>query len=251
MTARKLSVSLSKGGVGKTTTSINIAAGLANQGNRVLLIDTDTQNHVARSLGIHTEAGLAELVSGKLSVSEAATQARDNLFILAGGESMAGVKHEISRRDVGASFVLMEALESAENDWDWIIVDTSPGWDAIAVNVLVYVDDVLTPVSLASMSVYGLIDFSKQLERIRRYHPQAAAHRYVLPTFLDRRAKEPIQILGQLQKYYADKICDPIRYNIRLAEAPGHGMTIFEYAPKSKGAKDYETLVNRMVKDGT
>lgn len=245
---RKIAISLSKGGVGKTTTAINLAAGLSATGGQVLLVDTDTQGHVARCLGIQAPVGLAELVMGKRSLDEVVIEARPNLYLLAGGESLAGVKHEIARRDVGASFVLSEALEVASGRFDYLILDTSPGWDALAVNVLVYADEALTPVSLSSMSIYGLIDFTNNLKRIGRYH-RTATHRYVLPTFLDRRAKEPAEILRQLEKYYSDQLLTPIRYNIRLSEAPGHKKTIFEYDPESKGAEDYRALVERIHHD--
>ena len=245
---RKIAIALSKGGVGKTTTAINLAAGLAKSGARVLLIDTDTQGQTARGLGLAPVSGLADVVSGNIPPLEAATEARPNLHIIAGGEALAGVKHEISRRDVGASFVLTEAMSSAETHFDFILIDTAPGWDALAVNVLVYADEVLTPVSLSSMSIFGLVDFTNQLERIRRYH-RCAQHRYVLPTFMDRRAKEPGVILEQLRGYYPQRICDPIRYNIRLAEAPGHGKSIFESAPKPKGSQDYQALVARILKN--
>lgn len=246
---RKIAVSLSKGGVGKTTSAINIAAGLAALGDRVLLVDTDTQGHVSRCLGVQPEVGLAELVSGRMGLGDVLFEARPNLYLIAGGEALAGVKHEISRRDVGSSFVLTEVLTPADDYFDYVIVDTSPGWDSLAVNVLVYADESLTPVSLASMSMYGLIDFSNNVKRISKYH-KCAQHRYVLPTFLDKRAKEPMEILEQLEKYYSDKLLPPIRYNIRLSEAPGHGQTIYEYDGGSKGSEDYLAIVKRIKADG-
>jgi chromosome partitioning protein len=243
---RIIAISLSKGGVGKTTTAINLAHGLALAGDSVLLIDTDTQGHVGRSLGIDPPSGLAELVVGNVDPDEVVYEARPRMDLIAGGNALAGVKHSIARREVGAPHVLSEALEPYEGLYDYIIVDTAPGWDALAVNVLVYADEVLTPISLASMSFFGLIDFVRQLDQVQKYHPHCAEHRYILPTYLDQRAKEPGELLKQLEQRFPDKLCQPIRYNIRLAEAPGHQKTIFEYDPHSRGAQDYAALVERI-----
>ncbi len=124
---RRIGVTLSKGGVGKTTTSVNLAAGLALAGYKVLLVDTDTQGQAAYLLGQKPKAGLTELVTGELGAGDAIVEARENLWLLAGGRSLAGIKRLIDRKDFGGELTLVEALEPIEKNYDFVVVDTSPG----------------------------------------------------------------------------------------------------------------------------
>jgi chromosome partitioning protein len=242
---RRIGVTLSKGGVGKTTTSVNLAAGLALAGFKVLLVDTDTQGQAAYLLGQKTQVGLTELVTGELPAEETIVQARENLWLLAGGRSLAGIKRLIDRKDFGGELTLLEALESVEKHYDYVIVDTSPGWDPLTVNVLYYVNELITPVSLEVMTLQGLVEFLKSLSSVQKYRSEVALN-YILPTFLDNRVKNPRAILDRLKELYGDLICTPIRYNVRLSEAPAYGKTIYEYAPGSHGSLDYRELVRKI-----
>jgi chromosome partitioning protein len=246
---RRIAVALSKGGVGKTTTAVNLAAGMARAGRRVLLVDLDTQGQVAKALGLQPESGLAEVVLGEITPDGAVARARDRLGLLAGGRSLAGLKRVIARKDYGGEQTLAEALAPLDGSYDVVIVDTAPAWDTLTVNALFYASEVLVPVSLEVMALQGLIEFIAALGSIQKYHTGLNL-RYVLPTFMDRRVKKSEEILGQLQGYYGDLVCEPIRYNVRLSEAPGYGQTIFEYAPRSTGAQDYLGLTERIGQDG-
>jgi chromosome partitioning protein len=246
---RKIAVALSKGGVGKTTTAVNLAAGLARADQRVLLLDMDTQGQVAKALGLQPSAGLAEVVMDALQPEQAILEAREGIWLLAGGRSLAGLKRVIARKDFGGERTLAEALGPLEGRYDFVLVDTAPAWDTLTVNALFYADEVLIPVSLEVMALQGLIEFVRSLGSVQKYH-QALVLRYILPTFMDRRVKKSEEILSQLQSYYAEVVCQPIRYNVRLSEAPGYGRTIFEYAPRSSGAQDYWTLSERIMQDG-
>jgi len=247
---RKIAIALSKGGVGKTTTAINLAAGLTRQDRRVLLIDMDTQGQAAKALGVQPAAGLAEMVIEGLEPDQVLTEARQGVWLLAGGRSLAGLKRVIARKDFGGEQTLAEALAPLEGRFDLVLLDTAPAWDTLVVNALFYASEVLIPVSLEVMALQGMIEFVRALGPIQKYHPGLAI-RYVVPTFMDRRVKKSDEILAQLRGYYPDLVCDPIRYNVRLSEAPGYSQTIFEYAPHSSGAQDYQLLTERILRDGT
>ena len=247
---RKIAIALSKGGVGKTTTAINLAAGLTRQDRRVLLIDMDTQGQAAKALGVQPAAGLAEMVIEGLEPDQALTEARQGVWLLAGGRSLAGLKRVIARKDFGGEQTLAEALAPLEGRFDLVLLDTAPAWDTLVVNALFYASEVLIPVSLEVMALQGMIEFVRALGPIQKYHP-GLAMRYIVPTFMDRRVKKSDEILAQLRGYYPDLVCDPIRYNVRLSEAPGYSQTIFEYAPHSSGAQDYQLLTERILRDGT
>jgi chromosome partitioning protein len=245
---RKIAVALTKGGVGKTTTAVNLAAGLANAGQRVLLIDVDTQGQAGKMLGCQPTIGLAELAAGSATADQAVVSARDNLWLLGGGKSLSGLKMLIARKEFGAERTLAEALAPLDDQYDFVILDSAPGWDALTVNVLFYAREVLSPVSLEVMTLQGLSDFAQSLAAIQRYHPDLKLN-YIVPTFFDRRVRKSEEIFAQLQTYYPSQVCSPVRYSVRLSEAPGYGQTIFEYAPTSPGAGDYAALTERILHD--
>jgi chromosome partitioning protein len=247
---RRIGILLSKGGVGKTTTAINLSAGLAAAGYKVLLVDTDTQGQDSYVLGSKPKAGLTELVTGELTAEEAVTQVRQRLWLLAGGRSLAGLKRLIDRKDFGGELTLTDALTPLEDQFEYVIVDTSPGWDPLTVNVLFYITEILIPVSLEVMTLHGLLEFLKSVALIQKYR-QGLALKYVLPTFMDQRVRHPESILKRLEKLYPEQLCTPIRYNVRLSEAPAHGKTVYEYAPGSPGAEDYRELVRRVANNSS
>jgi chromosome partitioning protein len=215
----------------------------------VLLVDLDTQGQVAKALGVKPATDLAAVVLNETSAQAAVSLARDGIGLLAGGGSLAGVKRDIARRDFGGEQMLSEALADLEGSYDLVLLDTAPSWDTLTVNALFYANEVLVPVALEVLALQGLVEFVQSLQRIQQYRPDLVL-RYVLPTFMDLRVKKSAEILAQLQGHYGDLVCDPIRYNVRLSEAPGYGQTIFEYAPRSVGAQGYQSLTERILRNG-
>jgi chromosome partitioning protein len=243
---RKIGVALAKGGTGKSTTAVNLATGLARRGQRVLLIDADTQGQVATMLGQDTTAGLADLFDDANGDPQACLhEARDNLWLLAGGGALASVERTIAGREFGGEQSLARALASVDGTFDLAIVDTAPGWAPLTINALFYVEEIVAAVSLEALSLHGLLAFQQRIEAIRQYHPRLCLS-YLLPTFLDGRVRKSAELLEQLRERFGDTCCDPIRYNVRLSEAPGFGQSIYEYSPRSTGARDYEKLVERV-----
>lgn len=245
---RKICVTLSKGGVGKTTTSVSLSAGLALAGHKVLLVDTDTQGQSSYILGKKARAGLTELLTKELAPEECIIRARKNLWLLSGGKSLAGVKRIIDRKSFGAEWTLAEAMKELDQRYDFIIIDTAPGWDQLIVNVLFYATELLVPVALEVMPLQGLSEFMKSLGSIQKYRKEIVL-KYIVPTFMDSRIKGPETIYSQLQKLYSEYMCTPIRYCESLSEAPSYGKSIFEFAPGSTAAADYRELVRKVTMD--
>ncbi|MGH9763389.1 MAG: ParA family protein, partial [Blastocatellia bacterium] len=186
----------------------------------------------------------------KANPVEALVEARPGLQLLAGGRNIAALKKEIARRDMRSESVLDEALQVYDDKYDYVIVDTSPGWDQITINVLFYVEEILAPVSVEVLTLRSLVDFRENLQNIRKYRPNVALT-YVLPTFFDQRVKKSTEVLEQLRASFEPILCSPIRYNVKLSEAPGFGQTIFEFDPRSPGAQDYTLLTERILANGS
>ena len=246
---RKIAISLTKGGVGKTTTAVNLSAGLACRGFKTLLVDADTQCHASSAFGIRTEQGLADVIAENIPLKDAIIEARPNLHLLAGGRLLSGVRRSLNKKEFGGENTLAEILQPLEKKYDFILLDTSPGLDILCINVLFYAEELLTPVSLEVLSLQSLVEFQQIIQSIQKYHKIEL--KYVLPTFSDGRVKKSSEILEQLIHYYADLVCDPIRYSVKLSESPGFGQTIFEYSPRSRGADDFQKLTERISANGT
>ena len=245
---RKIAFINAKGGVAKTTSCVNVGAGLALMGYRTLLLDLDTQGHVTKSLGVQAGEGLAELVQGDAGLEEVQIEARENLFVIAGGGTLSGVKRLISRRDMRSEMVLSEALGDLRG-YDFVLVDTAPSWDVLNVNCLFYADELLIPVSMEVLSLQGIGDFLDRVDQVQRYRGGLRVLG-IIPTFYDGRVKKSAEILEQLKRYFSDSLWPPVRYNTRLSEAPGFGQHIFEHAKNSNGAADYASLAERLAKGG-
>jgi len=247
---KKIAIAMSKGGVGKTSTAVNLSYRLAEKGKKILLIDMDVQSHAAAILGMNQDTGLTALLEGTRDAMIVSQKARDNLFLIAGGDRLAGAARMLSKAEYGGEAALKNALAGIEGAYDCVIIDTAPGWDTLTINALFYADEILAPVSTESLAIRGLADLAKRVNNIRRFRPELEI-KYILPTFLDMRTASSPQILKQLERRYGDKILPPIRYDRKLSDSAGHGKPIFEYAPKSRGALDYADVADKILKEMT
>jgi chromosome partitioning protein len=252
---RKIAVAMAKGGVGKTTTAVNLAYGLSRMGHRVLLVDCDTQGQTSKFLGVTPKYGLYEFITGRdkngeyISKKDVIHPTRKNLWLISGGIGLVELKNWLGEqpRDIRQT-VLGNALLPKKGTLDYLIFDCAPGWDVLSVNILMAVDEVLCPVALQGPSLEGLKTFFGYLLSAQKLNSDLQL-KYILPTMFDKRTRQSYEILKQLQKMFKRQICDPIHYNVRLSEAPSYGKTIFEYRNKAIGAEGYRKLIRRVDGD--
>jgi len=249
---RKIAVAMAKGGVGKTTTSVNLAHGLSKLGKRVLLVDCDTQGQVSQFFGIKPQHGLYEFVTGydetgsRISKKDTTFPARKNLWVLSGGIKLVELKNWLGEQPrEKRQTILTKALVPKEGTLDYLIFDCSPGWDLLSVNILMAVDEVLCPVALQYPALAGLKTFFSYLLSTQKLNSSLQL-KYLLPTMFDQRTRQSFDIFKQLSKIFRKQICDPIYYNVRLSESAGLGKTIFEYGANTKGAEGYQKLIRRV-----
>jgi len=250
---RKIAVLNQKGGVGKTTTVVNIAAGLAQKGLRVIVIDLDPQAHLTIHLGADSEsesAGIYEVLTSRVPITEALQKMRDNLWLLAASINLVGAESELVN-EVGREIILRQALESVENDFDYLIIDCPPSLGLLTLNSLAAVDEILIPIQPHFLALQG---FSRLLQTVtlvqNRINPKLRVSAILMCMF-DSRTSLSNEVREDIKNFlssardshqpWADAQIIPvtIRRNIKLAEAPSHGQTIFEYEPNCNGAIDY------------
>lgn len=246
---RIIAVAMTKGGVGKTTTAVNLSYGLAMRGHRVLLVDADTQGQCSKALGVETDHTLTDVLIEDVHIMDVATKARPNLDLVASNHHLTKAALAISRRQQDGHLALAKALEPAIEHYDVTVIDSAPGFDPIAVNVLGCADDIVAPVALAPAALAGVLDFVLHVGSVQKHNPSLKL-RYVLPTFLDMRVRQSSDMLNQLRGHFGTQLCNPIRVNVDLAEAFGYQSSIFEYAPRARGADDYKKFIDRVEAEG-
>ncbi len=243
---RVIAVFNHKGGTGKTTTSVHVAAGLALAGHRVLLVDTDGQGNIGASLGLNAERTLYHVIVMGLDYREAVTRARPNLDVLLSNETLAAAELYIAgqrQRDR----ILAARLGKAKGDYDFVIVDCSPSLSLLNQNALVLADAVLCPVACDFLSLYGVRQVLRTIKQVNRLLSHPVKLWGVLPTMYDSRARICRESIETLKEHFKEVCLPPVHYAIRAKEAPAQGKTLFEYAPGSPPAADYGTVVARLL----
>jgi chromosome partitioning protein len=245
----RLAVFNHKGGTGKTTTSVSIAAGLAARGLRVLLVDTDSQGNVSVSLGVKAEKTLYHVLVMGARAEAAAVHVRPNLDLLAANETLAAAELYLAGRQ-NRDRVLNDRLASAFAAYDVVLLDCSPSLSLMNQNALVAVEGIIVPVACDFLSLVGVRQVVKTVKNVNALLHHPVQIHGVLPTFYDARARICRDALEALQDHFGDRVFSPIRQATKIKEAPAQGKTIFEFAPDSNAAEDYQRVVDRLV-DGT
>ena len=243
---KKLAVFNHKGGTGKTTTTVSIAAGLAMKGYKVLLVDTDSQGNVGVSLGVKAERTLYHCLVMGLKPQDIAVKVRENLDLVPSNETLAAAELYLAGRQ-NRDRILKDRLASALSHYDVIILDCSPSLSLLNQNALVFADGILVPVACDFLSLVGVRQVIKTVKNVNAllHHPVQIYG--VLPTFYDSRARICRDAWGTMKEHFGDRCFQPVRATTKIKEAPAQGKTIFEYAPESNAAVDYARVVERLI----
>jgi chromosome partitioning protein len=243
---RKIAIVGFKGGIGKTTTCVSLGAALALMGHRVLLIDTDTQANVSIALGIENyQRSLADVLYRKARAEECIVPARQNLDILPSSLALFKAQQRMVL-EMAREEIFLE-LFAGLSGYDYLFLDCAPSVSLLTVNSVAYAEEVFIPVSMEMLALAGARHFMRYLRDISRMMGGGAAIRLIIPTFYDPRRRVSEMVLQSLIRDFGSRVTHPIRIDTKLSEAPGVGQTIFEYAPRGRGAADYARLAELVV----
>jgi len=246
---RKIAIINHKGGVGKTTTTYNLGAGLKISKKKVLLIDLDSQAHLTYALGIksrETEKTISELLKGKVIARDAIIN-KNGLDIIPGSVRLSGTEIDLLE-EPGREKILSERMENI-SEYDFILVDCPPRLGMLTLNALVFCREVIIPLQAETLSLNGLREIRDTIELVRKRLNPSIKIIGVLATRFDKRKGLNREIMGRLKKHFPGKVFKTaIRENISLAEAPGSGRDIFSYKRKSNGAEDYRNLSKEVMR---
>lgn len=242
--ARVIAVLNQKGGTGKTTTAVSVAAGLAQSGCRTLLVDLDPQGNVGASLGLSSPRSIYHLLRGGLSAETCAINARENLDIITSDQGLAAAEIEMARtRDDALRVTMLERAMGQLTQYDYVVMDCAPALSVLNHNALTFAGEVLIPVSCDYLALIGVKQVLRTLRRVGENDGRQVRIAGVVPTFYDVRNRVCVDALGYLRKTFGERTLPPVRVNTKLAESPSVKKTIFEHAPDSNGARDYIRVV--------
>jgi chromosome partitioning protein len=258
---RTIAVLNQKGGVGKTTTTVNTAAALASMGCRVIVIDLDPQAHLTIHLGTEpasVTAGAYEVLTQSAPFEENLMQVRSNLWLLGANINLVGAETELVSV-VGREIILREAMQSSQGQFDFCFIDCAPSLGLLSLNALAASQEVLIPLQPHFLALQGFGKLLQTIDLVSKRINRDLKVTGVLLCMYDSRASLPNEVRADIERFldnargtacaWADAQLLPtfIRRNIKLAEAPSYGRTIFEYDPTCNGAEDYQNVARFFV----
>ncbi len=259
--AKVISLVNQKGGVGKTTSSINLAAALGQLGKKTLLIDMDPQSNATPGVGLNSndfEYDIYQTITGVCTIKDAIFKTRfKNLSVIPSTLNLAGIDVEfVKKMFTDNSFQrnnqLKDAIATIKDDYDYIIIDCQPSLGLCTMNALVASDSVIIPVQCEFYALEGITQLLNSIIMVQNSMNPDLRIEGVLLTMLDGRTNIGLEVIEEIRKYFKDKVFNTIIPRlVRLVEAPSHGKPINEYDPESRGAEAYRNLAKEVIeRDG-
>ena len=246
-----ISIANQKGGVGKTTTSINLSTFLAKKGRKVLLIDADPQGNATSGLGAEkdVEVSVYDVLVGDIKIEETLQKSMiKNLYVCPSNINLAGAEVELVSM-MSREQRLKEKIDEIKDVFDYIFIDCPPSLGLVTLNAFTASDSVLIPVQCEYYALEGLGQLLNTVELVKKHLNKYLQIEGALLTMYDIRTNLSNQVVKEVKRYFGDKVYKTvIPRNVRLSEAPSYGMPITEYDPKSKGAKSYDKLAKEFIK---
>ncbi len=251
---RVFSVANQKGGVGKTTSAVNIAASLAYAGAKTLLIDMDPQGNASSGVGVKHGEGVKtsyELITGLSDFAEVVKPAEiKGLWVIPANRDLAGAEVELVQ-DERRAFRLKDAIENHLSDYDYIIIDCPPSLSLLTVNALVAAQAVIIPMQCEYYALEGLSQLLHTIHRVKRGLNPTLDVRGILLTMFDGRNNLSRQVAEEIKRHFSDKVFGAvIPRNVKLSEAPSHGKPALLYDPRSSGALSYQEVAREILSAG-